>query len=668
MLKGSLRELAAMTERAFYISVMGKTLEHLGSQLYKRRDAAIAELVANSWDAGAEVVNISIPHPQDYSQQSSTIAVSDTGSGMSVSDIDNHYLVIGRNRRLDQPSTHGRPIMGRKGIGKLAGFGIAKTVKLTTWVEGTASSVLLPIEDLKKSPGSLNEVELRGEVDLPPPDDLSSESGTRVELSGLRHVTPIAPDDLRKSLSRRFSRTIRGQMEILVNGEPVQDPEIEFDYREPAGDEAWCEEDINGNTVRYFFGFSPRILTPSENRGFVVYAHLKTAQAPPYFFDVEATASGQHGTRYLFGAIEADFLDDDSDDENDVISTDRQEIDWEHPRAKELKEWGAILTRRALREHRDRKEDTAEDWVRTEPALSHRIEQLDKHSRQRVTTFIRSLGGAEDADKERILRLSHALVSAFEYQHFHDFLSDLEDVGTDDPEQLVHLLEQLMRWKSLESRAILEVVQGRLKVVDKFHSMVVNDTPEKAHLVGDDNLHDLLASFPWLLNPEWQVFGHEQSIDKTLKEWEAELEDDGSIERVDFLALASDHTLAVVEIKRPGHAVSLEEFQRLQFYIERLRHAWEQRTGDGTVIGLLVCNDIHFSIDQIGSNIRWERWGDLYRRVKDLYEHYRSLLEFDTNATSFKERQQELAITRSLIDSGSSYIDKSKGKAELGPQ
>jgi len=42
--------------RDFHLTVLGRTLEHLGVQMYKRRDVAIAELVANCWDEGASNV------------------------------------------------------------------------------------------------------------------------------------------------------------------------------------------------------------------------------------------------------------------------------------------------------------------------------------------------------------------------------------------------------------------------------------------------------------------------------------------------------------------------------------------------------------------------------------------------------------------------------------
>ena len=648
------------------MAVMGKTLEHLGSQLYRRRDAAIAELVANSWDAGAKAVWVDVPDVNSYDQESSEIRVTDSGGGMIADEVEEFYLKVGRNRRQDQMPPPGRKVMGRKGIGKLAGFGIATEVELVTWRDASATRVTLPIEKLKQAPGALENVDLEGEEGIAPPDDVSVSTGTRIILRGLRHVTPVVASDLRASLGRRFSRTIRGEMDIHVNGEIVGDPDIELEHRVPK--EGWEEADVDGNAVRYFYGFSPTVLTPSERRGFVIYLRGKTGQAPPFFFDVEATATGQHGTKYLHGAIEADFLDDDDEDAGDVLSTDRQEIDWEMPVARELKKWGDSLTRKALRELRERREDRSENWVLADPRLSKRLSQLDKHSKLRVTSFVRTLGRTDDVDRDRVLRLAGGLVSAFEYQHFHDLLGDIEEVG-DDPERLADLLERILSWKTLESRAILEVVEGRLRIVDKFHEMVVTNAPETAPQIGLDNLHDLLTSFPWLLNAEWQTFEHERNVTAQIRAF-AESEskgngkEDGS--RVDFLALSDGKTLFVVEIKRPKHGTSLEEFQRLQSYMDRLRPAWEARAEGIAVKGLLVATDLDFDEGMLGPNVTWERWADLYGRVRTVYEHYRSVLEQDIESRGFHEKELEIAATKKVLRDGS-YLEKSEGKPDLGP-
>ena len=68
-----------MLERDYYLDIRGRTIAHLGKQLYKKRDAAIAEYVANAWDAGATCVSISLPEIEEYDRATSSIVVMDNG-------------------------------------------------------------------------------------------------------------------------------------------------------------------------------------------------------------------------------------------------------------------------------------------------------------------------------------------------------------------------------------------------------------------------------------------------------------------------------------------------------------------------------------------------------------------------------------------------------------
>jgi hypothetical protein len=82
----------------FRFKVLGRTLEHFGVQMYKRREIAIAELVANCWDAGATSVDIKLPDPRTYHPEKSRIVIFDSGCGMTKEEVQDSYLVLGRNR------------------------------------------------------------------------------------------------------------------------------------------------------------------------------------------------------------------------------------------------------------------------------------------------------------------------------------------------------------------------------------------------------------------------------------------------------------------------------------------------------------------------------------------------------------------------------------------
>lgn len=548
-------------------------------------------------------------------------------------------------------------VMGRKGIGKLAGFGIAQVIEIETTRDGATTRLALDIAKMKREADEVANVDIDGYID----DASGVPSGTTISLSNLKHVTAPNIESLIESLGRRFSRVVHGEMTIMVNGIEVEEPSIDFEQRVP--ENGWTTTDIDGNSVRYYYGFSRSVLKSRILQGFTLYAHGKTAQAPPFFFDVETRASGQHGTRYLYGAVEIDYLDDGTDDDGDLISTDRQEIDWEAPEVEALREWGAELTRKALRDWADRRERTAQTSVLDDPQLAQRISRLDAPSQKELMKVIGTLGRSA-IGPDKLLELASFVVSAYEYRHFHDITNQIEALA--DPDELSTLLEYLAEWKVLESRAILEVVKGRLQIIDKFHAMLVNDAPETAPRQGMENLHDLLADYPWLLNPEWQVLYEERTITRTLREWGNEdIEDADDRLRYDFLALEGGGSLLIIEIKRSGHAVTLDDVQRLYKYRQRLQRgtglsvsmvlvsgpAWEDRRDDW--------------VDR--EELELLEWGEVYDSTRAFYSQYRAILEADVEHRDFGEMQRELQRTRAVIADGS-YRGEQMRMEGLGPQ
>ncbi len=660
-------QVSSEERRDFSLTVLGRTLELLGGQMYKQREPAIAELVANCWDAGATEVSVEVPEENEYDRESSVIVIRDDGIGMTDDQVQDEYLVVGRNRRQQGAAVVGdRPVIGRKGIGKLAGLGIASYVAVRTWQGGRLTEFTLDASRLKADPDiEVNEVIIPGLIKSAPQD--YGAHGTEICLRGLKHVTPIRAENLHESLARRFSRRIKGEMRILVNGETLKAPNLDLEHRCP--EEDLREDELpSGLRIRYYYGFSRTVIPSKELRGFVVYVRGKTVQAPPFFFDVEGTASGQHGTRYVTGEIEADFIDEGTDDESDIISTDRQEIDWNAEVAQELLNWGQQLSRRVLREWVEFRGQRMESQISEDEELATRIESLDPNSRQQVRRFLRTLGGADGAT-ERARDLADALVRAYEFRVFHDMVSEIEDVG-DDPEKLHELLTRLYEWKVLESRAILEIVKGRLQIVEKFHAMIVSNAPETAPRQGRDNIHDLIARYPWLLNPDWQVLAEERRISTQLKEWAVEDVTDGDEAlRYDFLALADERRILVIDIKRPGHAVELNELQRLETYKERLSAA-ENRDLSMVLVyrgNLNVSQGVQRSWEERSDALMLE-WSQVHERARQHYEHYRAILESDISAPDFARGGQEVQQTRRVLTSGTAYRSPEERRQGLGPQ
>uniref|UniRef100_UPI00148F1EC3 ATP-binding protein n=1 Tax=Acinetobacter radioresistens TaxID=40216 RepID=UPI00148F1EC3 len=104
-------------------------IEHLGLKLYQNKPTnVIAELVSNSWDAEAENSWVDL-----VTNDGSPIAIltSDDGLSMSDQEIIDNWLIIAKKKNVARNDNNAkRKPMGRKGIGKLATFGIGKKVDL----------------------------------------------------------------------------------------------------------------------------------------------------------------------------------------------------------------------------------------------------------------------------------------------------------------------------------------------------------------------------------------------------------------------------------------------------------------------------------------------------------------------------------------------------------
>ena len=135
------------------MTFMPNTIEHLGVRMYSTLPPVLAELVANSYDADASEVHI---HLIDGSAKQ--IVISDSGHGMSYDDINQKFLRIGRNRRENnsQTSPGGRPVIGKKGLGKLAFFGISHRIDISTRNQNICNIFSLNWDDIIHSDGTYN--------------------------------------------------------------------------------------------------------------------------------------------------------------------------------------------------------------------------------------------------------------------------------------------------------------------------------------------------------------------------------------------------------------------------------------------------------------------------------------------------------------------------------
>jgi hypothetical protein len=134
----------ALGAERLWLSFHGRVIDHLGIQMYQSPVAAFAELVANAWDSYAEVVKITLP--ATLSGGGEKMVIEDDGHGMTFDECQKRYLNVGYNRRQESEADRSRDkkriVLGRKGIGKFAGFGIAQVIVVDTVAKATGEKTV----------------------------------------------------------------------------------------------------------------------------------------------------------------------------------------------------------------------------------------------------------------------------------------------------------------------------------------------------------------------------------------------------------------------------------------------------------------------------------------------------------------------------------------------
>jgi len=394
-----------------------KTIEHLGVKMYSTLPPALAELISNSYDADSGTVSI------EFLEQNGTpkaITVFDDGVGMSSVDIQNKFLVIGRNRRKedgDQPSVkYNRLPTGKKGLGKLALFGLAKEITVDTIKDGLRNRFRLNWDDLLASSDTYNP-----KVDIAD-QKTDRRSGTIIQLSDLKRRTPFDIESIADSLSRIF--TVDSTFRISLKGSDGKSTSVSNERRYANIEQQfqWNESDLINSEHEYYGRLKLSLITaktpipPSSGmRGIALFSRGKLVNAPEYFS--ESTSS--HFYQYLTGWIQVDFIDLLDED---VISTNRQALNWDHPEMSNLRKQLSALIAEVGQDWRKKRSSSKDREVETVTGINKTqwFNTLPTDIRNSVESIVSRMEDSEDVAETfaPVVRALYSIVPEYPLLHW----------------------------------------------------------------------------------------------------------------------------------------------------------------------------------------------------------------------------------------------------------
>jgi len=611
-----------------------KTIEHLGVQMYYTLPPVIAEVIANAYDANAESVKIHL-NDKDYKE----IIIEDDGHGMSFNELNSKFLLIGRNRREEgelSPKPKERLVIGRKGLGKLSFFGVAKEITIETVKDNFKNSFSMNIEDIKKAKNGVynpNIVERNVKVE--------KAHGTRIILRDLKRKSQFNTKDMAVSLTRSFSifdekdfdvriiygenTTITLQNDLKYEGiNPLVElnapfSDIENDYTN-AGN-------INGKIV-----VAEDSTIPTTMRGIALFSRGKLVNDYS-FYDVKATS---HGYSYITGGLDISFIEEW---DKDVISTNRRSLNWEDEDTENLKEYLNEIIRHVYNKQRELRKTNKKKKIKEKSGIDIDAwtESLPKHEKKLAVRLVENILNSEGLDDDKTADLVEYVKDSFQFESFKEIASDLEEIRELNGDELLALLRE---WKIIEAREFYKLSLVRIETIKKFE-LYINENVKEVPV-----MHDFLKSFGWLLDPRIIEFEDEKRFSQILRdkfpEKDIELESD---KRIDFLCTTLANTLFIIELKRPKHVLKEKDILQANEYADFVeKNIGTDQYAPKKIITYIVCGErnsrgavqkLVASLEQAG-NIYIKTYSELLTNAQKYHK------EFIKKYDDFKNKKESV--------------------------
>lgn len=564
--------------KRFRMSLSLNVLNHLGIGLYSNIPAVLSEIVANSWDADATEVRIQVD------TVAKAIRIFDNGVGMSERDMNEKYLKVGFDKRAsdgEETAILKRPVMGRKGIGKLSVFSIANTVEVQSVKDDEPSGFIMDVAEIQQK--IKDEANEGGDIDFAHIDysyypveldreSISIDSGTLIVLRNLRKDIARTKSYLRLRLARRFSVIgATHKFQVFVNDDEVTAREREFfnflefvwyfgeeseSVLERTGDRlkkgTHLDNNVDQNNLYRVTGW---IATIDEQKNFkeyedninaiVIFARGKLVQE-----DILTTyKEGGIYSKYLIGELDADFLDDN--DKPDIITSNRQSVHEDDDRYRLLRDFIWKQLKIVQTQWAELRKQESVSRATRNPAIKRWYSKWKGDNRKAAEKLFQRIEALPLPDREAKIEMYKANLVAFETLAMRDSLSMLDSI--ESMEQFDTVMRIFRDIDELEAMKYYDVVVGRICVVNQLDKML----PEAL----EATLRDYIYEHLWLLDPSWERAASDERIEESVtKEFDditAKLSDAEKRARIDLRYRTAAGKHIIIELKKYDRSVDV---------------------------------------------------------------------------------------------------------------
>ena len=432
---------------------------------------ALTELVANAWDAGASLVDLTIPTVRD-----AVLVVQDDGHGMTASQFKSRWMTLGYDRLSHQGKNVEFPLervewrrraYGRNGVGRHGMLCFADAYCVETWRDGKGARFDIGTQS--------TETPFRIDKETP---FLRVGHGTRLSVVVTRHLPD--PDRIRMILSARFLHDPR--FVVRVNGESValadQTGLIERAILEIEG----CPN------AEAFVVDSSTAAKSTVYQGVAFWVNARLVGTPSWVVGTEAVIDGRarFAKRYsIVVKADGDWITEVEPDWARFREGDKSDALFDAVRSYAQKVFGKLSANLV--------DENSEDVL-----LRNReqFRELSPLARMEVASFTQELVRSSPAIHPDTLSAAvQAIINLEKSRGGAALLEKLTKLDEADIEGLDRLLGQ---WTVRDALSVLDEIDHRLAVIVAIEKLSGDAATDELH-----TLHPLVTQARWLFGPEF---------------------------------------------------------------------------------------------------------------------------------------------------------------------
>jgi hypothetical protein len=535
--------------KAAFFRFSPRILDHLGVAAYNSLQKCLSELAVNAYDADATELTVVLP---DTIDESASIELLDNGMGMSADDISEKFLYIGRNKREQgQRTPGGRLIIGSKGIGKLAGFGIAGTVEVITWRDGLQSIVTIDrdsLEDLQ----ALSEHPFNISTS---PTELSH--GTKIRLLRLsKNLHLPSADVIRRHLYKALPKS---DMRIVVN-------DVECTAEDIAGERYTFAENIDG--VGEVSGFYIIANGRQPSPGLAVRVRGRVVKEPA-LFGLDTRAHGFFTAEKIVGEVYAEFLDSEQDglQAGDLINTTRDGFLEDSPIVKKFDIWAQDFLKKVIQGVDESEMRRRTDALLSRPAVRERLDRMPAHIRSTATKVVKGiLAKLKNVAEDEAGELIEWVLRYYESNVLRELMRAIVAADVADAEKLGTLIQE---WGLKQVNSVTDIIKTQIDIIGKLEQVVASNKALEIEV------HTLIECNLWLIREGLELWSSDQPLKKLLDGHIDELYKDRQDIRPDLVCRSRNdgNEAVILEFKRPKEVVVMTHVtQALEYEVLIKKH------------------------------------------------------------------------------------------------